>query len=153
MRALLVLVVLHVSNAFVVISSANEMNTSMQLNEQKKHFNQYINMNVLAISHNMLLNHLWKLETLTHEQCLQLCNNMASASSLQIFNNESMQSINKIIRIFQSVLSANTKQSKKNLCSKTSTTSVFISTSTIQLTTYKLTFTAVAFRYITVTKD
>ncbi|ETO12356.1 hypothetical protein RFI_25020, partial [Reticulomyxa filosa] len=67
-----------------------------------------------------------KLEALILEQCIQLCNNMVSTSLLQISKNESMQSTNKIIRTFQSTLSASTKQSKKNVPSKTPAMSVLI---------------------------
>ncbi|ETN97314.1 hypothetical protein RFI_40217 [Reticulomyxa filosa] len=100
MKALLVLMVLHVSNAFVVLSSASEMNTSnCSWTNSQRYFTQHINMNILALSRNMLLNHLWKFETLAYGQFLQLCNNIASASSLQISNNELMQSTNDIIRL------------------------------------------------------
>ncbi|ETO12099.1 hypothetical protein RFI_25277 [Reticulomyxa filosa] len=147
MKSSLVLVVLHVS-------SASEINTSncSWANRQKR-FTQHSNISILAISRDMLLNHLWKLETWKCEQYLQFYNNMTSASALQIFNNESMQSTNKIIRIFQSALSANIKHFKKNLESKTSTMNILISISTIQLTTCKLTFTSATFRYITVTQS
>ncbi|ETN99310.1 hypothetical protein RFI_38171, partial [Reticulomyxa filosa] len=147
MKSLLVLVVLHVLNVFAVVLNASERNTSnCSWTNKQKYFNQHININIMAISSDRLLNQMWKSETLTCEQCLQLYNNTASASSLQISNNKSMQSTNKIIRIFQSTLSANTKQSKKNLPSKTSTMSVFIPISTIQQTTHKYTFTAATFR-------
>ncbi|ETO11872.1 hypothetical protein RFI_25505 [Reticulomyxa filosa] len=144
MKALLVLVVLHVSNVFVVTLNTNESNTSKcSWTNTQTHFNQHNNMNILAVSRDMLFNHLWKLEKWKFEQSLQLSNNMISASSFQISNNELMQSTNTIIRIFQSTLFANPKQSKKNWHSKTSTINVFISISIIQLT-----FTAATFRYI-----
>ncbi|ETO01776.1 hypothetical protein RFI_35664 [Reticulomyxa filosa] len=143
MKSSLVLMMLHVSNAFVVISSANEMNTSnCSWTNRQKHFTQHSNTSILAISRDMLLNHLWKLETWKCEQYLQFYNNMTSAPSLQISNNEST---NKIIRIFQSTLSANIKQSKKNWHSKTSTMNILISISIIQLTIYKVTLTSATF--------
>ncbi|ETO07535.1 hypothetical protein RFI_29857 [Reticulomyxa filosa] len=153
MKALLVLMVLHVSNVFVVLSNASERNTSnCSWTNRKKHFTQHSNMNILSISRDMLLNHLWKLETWKCEQSLQLYNNMSSASSLQISNNELMQPTNDSIRICQSTLVVDPKQSKKNWHSKASTISVFISTLTIRQTSYKRTFTAATSRYITVTK-
>ncbi|ETO12047.1 hypothetical protein RFI_25329, partial [Reticulomyxa filosa] len=146
MKALLVLVVLHVSNVFVVTLNTNESNTSKcSWTNTQTHFNQHNNMNILAVSRDMLFNHLWKLEKWKFEQSLQLSNNMTSTSSFQISNNELMQPTNKIIR---STLFTNPKQSKKNWHSKTSTINVFISISIIQLTIHKLTFTAATFRYI-----
>ncbi|ETO06413.1 hypothetical protein RFI_30983 [Reticulomyxa filosa] len=154
MKSSLVLVVLHVLNVFVVMLNKSETNTSGT--NRQKHFNRYINMDILTTSCDMLfnrsINNVWKLEMWNCEQSLQLYNNMASVSSLQISKNESMQSTNQIIRIFQSTPSANIKQSKKNRHSKTSTINIFISTSAIQLTTYKWTSTSLIFRYITATE-
>ncbi|ETO21873.1 hypothetical protein RFI_15329 [Reticulomyxa filosa] len=137
MKVLLVLVALHVLNVFAVMLNASEKNISnCSWTNKQKYFNQHININIVAISRNRLLNQMWKSEILRCEQCLQLYNNMASASSLQISNNELMQSTNKIIRTFQSTLSANTKQSKKSLPSKTSimnNTQMYIYSSGIQV--------------------
>ncbi|ETO31039.1 hypothetical protein RFI_06081 [Reticulomyxa filosa] len=119
MKALLVLVAMHVLNVFIVTLHTSERNTSnCSWTNTQKHFNQYNNMNILAMPCDMLLNHLWKLEKWEFEQSLPLSNNITSTSSLQISNNELIQSTN-IIRIFQSTLFADSNQFKKNWHSKT----------------------------------
>ncbi|ETO02164.1 hypothetical protein RFI_35273, partial [Reticulomyxa filosa] len=132
MKVSLVLVTLHVLNVFAMTLNTSESSTSVT--NKQKHFNQHINMNVMATSRDKLLNNMWKLETLTHEQCLKLCNNMASASSLQISNNELMQSTNKII--LQKKLAL---QNVDNACLhihfdyKTNNTQMYIHSSDIQV--------------------
>ncbi|ETO12348.1 hypothetical protein RFI_25028 [Reticulomyxa filosa] len=122
MKASLVLVVLHVLNALVVLN-ANKTNTSScSWTSGQTHFNQHGNMNILLISRDMFLKHsanyIWKLEMWKYDQSLQIYNNVASASSLQISDIESMHSENEIIRVLQSNFVTSSNESKSNFNTK-----------------------------------
>ncbi|ETO20351.1 hypothetical protein RFI_16865 [Reticulomyxa filosa] len=97
MKSSLMLVALHVLNVFLSLALNVTANTSETV--KQKHSNQHINVNIMAISCGTLFNNMWKL---IFEQCIQLCNNMANTSSLQISNNKSIQSTNQIILQIQS---------------------------------------------------
>ncbi|ETO00790.1 hypothetical protein RFI_36650 [Reticulomyxa filosa] len=145
MKSSLVLVVLHVLNGLVVLN-ANKTNTSScSWASGQTHFNQHGNMNILLISRDMFLKHsanyIWKLEMWKYDQSLQIYNNVASASSLQISDIESMPSENEIIRVLQSNFVTSSNQSKSNFNTKL----LIINTCTF---TNKFTFKQAAFRYI-----
>ncbi|ETO01324.1 hypothetical protein RFI_36116, partial [Reticulomyxa filosa] len=129
MKSLLLLVAMHALNAFVVSNTRNCSETNGQV-----HSNQHSNTNILIISCDTLLNqpanYVWKCE-----QYLKFYNDMAYASTVQIFNNESVLLKIEIIRIFQSALVTN----PNHLQTKMLAINMIISTSCIISTIYKLT--------------
>ncbi|ETN97174.1 hypothetical protein RFI_40356 [Reticulomyxa filosa] len=120
MKSSLVLMVLHVLSAFVVLLNANKTNTrSCSWTSGQTYFNQHGRTNILLVSCDMSLKHsanyMWKLKTWKYDQGPQMCNNVASKSSLQISNIESIQSENEIVRVLQSNFVNNPNQSKNNI--------------------------------------
>ncbi|ETN98738.1 hypothetical protein RFI_38749 [Reticulomyxa filosa] len=118
MELSLVLVILHVLSAFVVLLNANKANaSSCSWTSGQTHFKQHGRTNILLVSCDMLIKHstnyMCKLKMLKYDQDLQICNNVASKSSLQISNIESMQSENEIIRVLQNNFVHNNDRTNK----------------------------------------
>ncbi|ETO32544.1 hypothetical protein RFI_04573 [Reticulomyxa filosa] len=105
MKSSLMLVVLHVLNTLVVLNAHKTNTSSCSWASGQTHSSQHGSMNILLISCDVLTNqsanYMWKLKMWNCDQYLQICNNVVSASSIQISNIESMPSENKIIRILQ----------------------------------------------------
>ncbi|ETO14576.1 hypothetical protein RFI_22792 [Reticulomyxa filosa] len=120
---------MHELNAFVVVLSANDMNTrNCSKTNGQVHLNQHININILIMSCDTLLN-VWRCD-----QCLQFYNDMAYESTLQICTNGLVLLKIEIIRILQSTIATNSNQSKKILQTKTSPMNMLLFTSCISLT-------------------
>ncbi|ETO12567.1 hypothetical protein RFI_24809, partial [Reticulomyxa filosa] len=143
MKLSLIFVAIHVLNALMVVSSANNEYTqfSGELNErtntsgsslQYKHVE-----NIMEYVNQLCV----ELITCRFAQCSQV-NSLTDVSLLQIFNKESMQSNSESIRIPQNTLPIKSKSPYN----KTPSVSTFPSTSTIYATFYKLTFKTISYR-------
>ncbi|ETO02341.1 hypothetical protein RFI_35095, partial [Reticulomyxa filosa] len=115
--------VLHVLNAFHVVTSANDVAKDNSNKDSKKYLNNQNDIYVSIISWNMLANSISQMCI-----CVQypLNHNNVRILSLQIFNNVS---VHKSVRVLRSISIINQMQSNENMCIKIST--INISTHTL----------------------
>ncbi|ETN99871.1 hypothetical protein RFI_37596, partial [Reticulomyxa filosa] len=146
----IILMALHVLNAFHVVLSASNVARDNSSENGQKYSNDQDDMCISITPWNTLAKHsisqMWISKTWECVQCPSGHNNVTMVSLVQIFNNGPLQLKNESIRLLKR---SNQTQSKKNIYVKTIAMNTSPYISEISSLSYVSIFKALSHRYIT----